>query len=193
MGQEAVRRRYLEINGEHPMTAADDAYVNRQYRELGELCSETGYEVEEVRDWMLAGRLPIPSYLRSDGAEMVPADLFAPVAEVGLDNVREWFVGQWADPATADEEWEAYLSGQYVCLHSVTPVTIQRKTELLQAIDRTSDPVELAAYVDELDALEPEFTGYDRLRFGGPVSRDTHITAVRQRLARAAESSPGAA
>ena len=183
MRQEAVRQRYLELNGTHPMTAADDAYVTRQYRVLGELCRETGHDVDEVRGWMLDGRLPMPSYLRSDGAEMVPADLFEPAAKFGLDHVREWFVAHWPEPATGQEEWEAYLSGQYVCLHSVTPVTIQRKTELVQAIDRTTDPAQLAPLVDELDALEPEFTGYDRLRFGGPVSRDTHITAVRQRLA----------
>jgi hypothetical protein len=183
MSQEAVRQRYLEINGEHPMTAADDAYVTRQYRVLGELCQETGYDVDEVRGWMLDGRLPMPSYLRSDGAEMVPADLFEPAAKFGIEHVHEWFVTHWKDAATAQDEWEAYLSGQYVCLHSVTPLTIQRKAELIQAIDQTTEPTKLASLVDELDALEPEFTGYDRLRFGGPVSRDTHITAVRQRLA----------
>ncbi|GAA1551225.1 DUF6058 family natural product biosynthesis protein [Kribbella lupini] len=183
MRQEAVRRRYLEINGTHPMTETDDAYVTRQYRVLDELCHETGRDVDEVRGWMLDGRLPMPSYLRSDGAEMVPADLFEPAAKFGLDHVREWFVAHWQDPAAGQEEWESYLSGQYVCLHSVTPATIQRKAELVQAIDRTTDPIQLAPLVEELDALEPEFTGYDRLRFGGPVSRDTHITAVRQRLA----------
>jgi hypothetical protein len=183
MSQEAVRQRYLEINGTHPMTAADDAYVTRQYRVLGELCQEAGHDLDEVRGWMLAGRLPMPSYLRSDGAEMVPADLFEPAVKFGLDHVREWFVAHWADSATGQEEWEEYLSGQYVCLHSVTPTTIQRKAELIEAIDRTTDPVDLAPLVDELDALEPQFTGYDRLRFGSPVSRDTHITAVRQRLA----------
>ncbi|WP_432941922.1 DUF6058 family natural product biosynthesis protein [Kribbella sp. CA-253562] len=183
MSQEAVRRRYLEINGTHPMTAADDAYVTRQFRVLSELCEQTGRDLHEVRGWMLDGRLPMPSYLRSDGAEMVPADLFEPADKVGLDNLREWFVAHWPDPATGREEWQAYLSGQYVCLHSVTPATIQRKGELVHAIERTTDPADLKRLVDELDALEPDFTGYDRLRFGGPVSRDTHITAVRKRLA----------
>jgi hypothetical protein len=182
MSQDAVRRRYVEINGTHPMTAADDAYVTRQFRVLSELCQETRHDLDEVRSWMLAGRLPMPSYLRSDGAEMVPANLFEPADKVGLEHLHEWFVAQWSDPAKGQEEWEAYLSGQYVCLHSVTPATIQRKDQLIRAIDRTTDPVDLKPLVDELDALEPEFTGYDRLRFGGPVSRDTHITAVRQRL-----------
>ncbi|MEU5663220.1 DUF6058 family natural product biosynthesis protein [Streptomyces longwoodensis] len=36
--------------------------------------------------------------------------------------------------------------------------------------------------VDELDILERSFTAYDRLRFGGPTSRDTCIDAVRARF-----------
>ncbi|MFC4090091.1 MULTISPECIES: DUF6058 family natural product biosynthesis protein [Micromonospora] len=42
----------------------------------------------------------------------------------------------------------------------------------------------LHALVDELDALEPAFTGYDRLRFGGPTSRDSCVDAVRARYPR---------
>lgn len=77
----------------------------------------------------------------------------------------------------AEQEWRSYLSGQYVCLKSVTPQNIQRKTELVTAIDAAR--AELTKLVDELDALEPPFTAYDRLRFNGPVSRDTHIDALR--------------
>lgn len=113
----------------------------------------------------------------------MPADLFALADRVGLGELREWFVGQWQDVADGKDEWEAYLSGQYVCLHSVTPATIQRKDHLIKAIDAGPDPAELKLLVDELDELEPLFTGYDRLRFDGPVSRDTHITALRARLA----------
>jgi hypothetical protein len=182
MSREAVRQRFLEINGVHPMSAADDDYVTKQFRVLDELCAEQGREADEVRQLMLADKLPMPSYLRSDGAEMVPADLFALADQAGIDDLRQWFVSQWADLADGEDEWAAYLSGQYVCLHSVTPATIRRKGELIAAIDATTDPVELKPLVDELDELEPEFTAYDRLRFGGPVSRDTHITAVRERL-----------
>jgi hypothetical protein len=32
--------------------------------------------------------------------------------------------------------------------------------------------------------LEPPFAAYDRLRFGGPVSRDTCIDAIRERFPR---------
>ena len=181
MSREELRQRYLEINGDHPMSEADDAYVTRQFRVLEELCAEQDREVEAVRRLMLDGGLPMPGYLRSDGAEMVPADLFA-LADEHRDGLREWFVGQWSDVATGNEEWDSYLSGQYVCLHSVTPATIQRKDHLVRGIDSTTDPAELKPLVDELDELEPEFTAYDRLRFGSPVSRDTHITAVRARL-----------
>jgi hypothetical protein len=180
MNRAAVRQRYLEINGVHPMTAEDDAYVNRQFRVLEELCAEHGRDAEEVRALMLAEKLPLPSYLRSDGAEMVPGDFFALADQVGIDALGDWFAGQWADVAEGNAEWKAYLSGQYVCLHSVSPATIRRKAELVAAIDAAADPVEAKPFVDELDALEPEFTGYDRLRFGGPVSRDTHITAYRR-------------
>ena len=77
MSREELRQRYLEINGVHPMSGADDAYVTRQFRVLEELCAEQGRDVEAVRRRMLDGELPMPGYLRSDGAEMVPADLFA--------------------------------------------------------------------------------------------------------------------
>ncbi len=182
MTQEAVAARFREINGVHPMSAEDDAYVSRQYRVLTELCAEHGRDADEVRDLMLAGKLPMPGYLRSDGAEMVPADLFDLADRVGLDELRGWFIAQWQDLADGKDEWEAYLSGQYVCLHSVTPATIQRKDQLMKAIDVTTDPAGLQLLVDELDDLEPDFTAYDRLRFNGPVSRDTHITARREPL-----------
>jgi hypothetical protein len=42
----------------------------------------------------------------------------------------------------------------------------------------------LQVLVDELDALEPKFTAYDRLRFGGPTSRDTCIDAIPAQLQR---------
>jgi hypothetical protein len=36
--------------------------------------------------------------------------------------------------------------------------------------------------VDELESVELPFTGYDRLRFCGPTTRDTLIDAVRARF-----------
>ncbi|AJF63739.1 DUF6058 family natural product biosynthesis protein [Streptomyces vietnamensis] len=191
-----IAERFREVNGDHPMTADDDAYVSAQFVPLDVLCAALGRDADEVRRLMLAGLLPLPGYLRSDGAEMVPRDLFA-LAEAagGVDRLRAWFTGHWEDPDRGDEEWAAYLSGQYVCLHAVTPANIRRKEELTAEItaylaaagaDAAAgvDPspewrAALHARVDALDALEPAFTAYDRLRFGGPVSRDTCVDAPR--------------
>ncbi|MEQ8147030.1 DUF6058 family natural product biosynthesis protein [Streptomyces sp. OP7] len=188
--KQQLTERFREVNGDHPMTDADDAYVGAQFVVLEELCAVQGRDPDEVRRLMLDGRLPLPGYLRSDGAEMVPADLFALADEAGgVDLLEAWFTAHWADPVTGKAEWHAYLSGQYVCLHSVTPATIRRKDQLTAAIcaavdDPDADAVRLHALVDELDALEPAFTAYDRLRFGGPTSRDTCIDAVRARFPR---------
>ncbi|WP_406283582.1 DUF6058 family natural product biosynthesis protein [Embleya sp. NBC_00896] len=164
----AVAERYREVNGDHPMSAADDAYVTREFVTLPVLCATLGLDPDQVRGDMLEGLLPLPSYLRSDGAEMVPADLFA-LAEAagGTARLRSWFVGHWADPAEAEAEWDGYLSGQYVCLRAVSPATIRRKGELMTAIDAAlAAPAPDAApwlarlhwLVDGLDALEPDFT-----------------------------------
>ncbi|MFI8962817.1 DUF6058 family natural product biosynthesis protein [Streptomyces sp. NPDC053493] len=186
-----VARRFREVNGDHPMTAEDDAYVSAQFTPLERLCAALGRDADDARRQMLDGLLPLPGYLRSDGAEMVPADLFDLAAAAGgPDRLRAWFTAHWDDPAEGAAEWEAYLSGQYVCLHHVSPATIRRKAELTAAItDALSDPrpqapawsAALHALVDELDALAPDFAPYDRLRFGGPTSRDTCIDAVRAR------------
>ncbi|MFB8236675.1 DUF6058 family natural product biosynthesis protein [Kitasatospora purpeofusca] len=184
-----LARRYLEVNGEHPMTEADDAYVDRHFAPLEPLCARHGRDPDEVRGHMLAGRLPLPGYLRSDGTEMVAPDLLELVDEAGgLAKLPDWFRGHWEDREEGAEEYESYLSGQNVCLHRLHPVTMRRKAELVRGItealgrpaDGLPDLAALHAMVDELDDLEPPFTAYDRLRFGGPVSRDTCIDAVRR-------------
>ncbi|MGW4162458.1 DUF6058 family natural product biosynthesis protein [Streptomyces sp. NPDC004788] len=189
-----VARRFREVNGGHPMTAEDDAYVSAQFTPLETLCAALGRDAAQTRRQMLAGLLPLPGYLRSDGAQMVPHDLFALAdAAGGPERLRDWFTAHWADPVVGTAEWEAYRSGQYVCLHRVAPDTIMRKDELTAAITdavrspRPESPLwsaALHALVDELDVLEPGFAPYDRLRFGGPTSRDTCIDAVRHRFPR---------
>ncbi|MFE2990626.1 DUF6058 family natural product biosynthesis protein [Streptomyces sp. NPDC059262] len=186
--------RFREVNGNHPMTDADDVYVSAQFVALEELCAVHGRDADAVRQLMLGQRLPLPGYLRSDSAEMVPADLFALADEAGgVELLEAWFTAHWADPITGKAEWNSYLSGQYVCLHSVTPATIQRKDCLTTAISAAANEPDagsaqwserLHALVDELDTLEPAFTAYDRLRFGGPTSRDTCIDAMRTRFPR---------
>lgn len=192
--KQRIAERFREVNGDHPMTAADDAYVSAQFVALEELCAAHGRDGDEVRRLMLARRLPLPGYLRSDGTEMVPSDLFALAEEAGgTDSLEAWFVTHWADPGAGRAEWDAYLSGQYVCLHSVTPATVRRKEQLTAAIGGAEGEPDagsawwlerLHVLIDELDCLEPDFTGYDHLRFGGPTSRDTCITAMRARFPR---------
>jgi len=180
-----IRRRYREINGDHPMTPADEDYVRRLFVPLA--------ADDHIHDLVLERRLPVPSYLLDDGTPMVhPGHLDLLDAAGGPDRVERWFTSHWPaeDDDLAAEEWEAYLSGQYVCLYEVTPGTIQAKTRLIEQIKALVTEIEhspsdgvregLRAAVDELDELEPPFAPhYDRLRFGGPSSRDVWIDAVR--------------
>jgi hypothetical protein len=86
-------------------------------------------------------------------------------------------------------DWERRC-GALSCLRVVEPETIHRKGQLVELIERLDAAVDrddarraaLCTAVDELDALERPFAAYDRVRFG-PVTRDTHIDAVRERHA----------
>jgi hypothetical protein len=180
------------------MTPDDDAYVSEWFAPLDELAAAAGKVADELRSLMLSNRLPLPSYIRSDGTQMVPRDLLELAERAGgFDELPEHFAAHFDDPARAVSEWDAYLAGHFVCLRSVTPETIKRKGELVDAIEAqlARPEPESAAWlgrlhelVDELDALEPPFAPYDRLRFGGPVSRDRLIDDVRERFAAPARS-----
>ena len=170
------------------MTDEDDAYVREHF------VAATPAAIE----LMLAGRLPLPSYVLGDGTPMVPADHGA-LAELagGVDRLRDWFLAFWADdPATGEDEWGHYLSGQYVCLREVTPIRIRMKTarvaEASAAVEvlrrDPHDPVGrglLGQAVDGvlavpgLDAILLPMTAYDRLRFGGPTVRERWVDAPR--------------
>ena len=67
-----LRRQLAElfraVNGDHQMTAADDAYVDVHFTPLEQLCASQGKDVSQARADMIARRIPLPSYLRSDGA-----------------------------------------------------------------------------------------------------------------------------
>ena len=78
-----------------------------------------------------------------------------------------------------------------VCLVRVSPETIYRKEKLVALLDaQLAAPhpddagwcADLRARVDELDSPERAFAPYDRIRFGGRVSRDRVITDVRARF-----------
>jgi Family of unknown function (DUF6058) len=156
------------------LTPEDVTYITANFVPL---------EDEDVRTEIAAGRLPKPAYVLADGTELVAEDHLALVERAGgIDALRDWF------EARAPGEWDAYMSGEYaVCLRSVSPETILRKGALIERIDAllaTRDPPldALRAAVDELDALLRPFAPYDRIRFGGPVSRDRYVSAVRERF-----------
>ena len=153
---------------------------------------------DQLRKLMLVNRLPLPSYIRSDGTQMVARDLLElPRRAGGYEQLPDWFARQFESSRDAIRQWDGYLSGQCVCLRDVLPETMKRKEELVTAITAAieqPDPADpewldsLHQLVDELDALEPPFTTYDRLRFGGPISRDTCIDTVRSRYPRCASA-----
>jgi uncharacterized protein DUF6058 len=180
------------------LTDADRDYVLASFVSLSDLAGAREASVEEIRNLIEDGRLPRPSYVMDDGTEMVPADYFRLVDEAGgVEALRESFLARYREAAgaetarldDAETEWRSYLSGEYgVCLRTVTPETIVRKSALVGAIEgllskrRPDDPrwgEDLRRAVEELDALERPFAPhYDRTRFGGPSSRDRLITAV---------------
>ena len=184
----AVRDRFVAVNGDHPMTDEDDAYVREHF------VAATPAAMEQ----MLAGRLPLPSYVLSDGTPMVPA-AHGELADVagGVDRLHDWFVAFWPDdPATAEAEWGHYLSGQYVCLKEVSPIRIRMKTarvaEASAAVEilrrDPHDPigrgmigqaVDGVLAVPGLDSILLPMTAYDRLRFGGPTVREPWVDAPR--------------
>jgi hypothetical protein len=172
------------------MTEADEAYVRDWYVTLEDVARWAGRDPDELRRLMLADRLPLPSYILPDGSQMVHADYLALLdAAGGPEELPSWFAAHWDDPTTGGEIWAEYLTGGFVCLKSVSPATIRAKDALVTAIDaRLQRPAprdlgwleELHVMVDALDALEPPFAPYDRVRFGGPISRDRCIDDVRQ-------------
>ncbi|GAA1911017.1 GNAT family N-acetyltransferase [Nocardioides hwasunensis] len=185
----SIRDRFVAVNGDHPMTPDDDAYVREHFVAA----------TPEALSLMLERRLPLPSYVLSDGTPMVPAD-HGGLAEIagGVEHLHDWFVAFWEDdPDTGEQEWSAYLSGQYVCLREVNPFRIKQKTERVAeaaaAVDRLRhdphDPVArgmLGEAVDGviavpgLDSLLLPMTAYDRLRFGGPTTRQTWVDRPRE-------------
>ena len=185
----AVHDRFVAVNGDHPMTDADDAYVREHFVPA----------TPEAMRLMLDGLLPLPSYVLSDGTPMVPA-AHGELAEVagGVDALHDWFVAFWPDdPATGEQEWGHYLSGQYVCLRDVTPTRIKAKTERVAEAEAAvellrrdpHDPigrgllgqaVDGVLAVPGLDAILLPMTAYDRLRFGGPTVRERWVDGPRE-------------
>ena len=165
-----VRDRYLAVNGDHPMTEVDDTYVRSGFVPA----------TDEQLALMAAGRVPLPSYLLSDGTPMVPRDHLDPLGWAGgAERLHDWFVGYWPadEQDEAEREWAAYLSGRYVCLQHVTPVGIRDKARWTGRLEEASarlarsprDHVArgmLGEAVARLERLLRPQTSYDALRFG---------------------------
>lgn len=186
--KQSVHDRFVAVNGDHPMTTEDDAYVRENFVAA----------TPDAMRLMLDELLPLPSYVLRDGTPMVPSD-HGRLVEIagGVERLHDWFVAFWeGDDATGEQEWVHYLSGQYVCLKEVNPTRIKQKTERVAeaaaAVDLLrEDPsdgiargmlgeaVDGVIAVPGLDSLLQPMTAYDRLRFGGPTSREQWVDAPR--------------
>ena len=167
-----------------PIAHPDDvAYVQANFMRLDPAARRAGY--------------PGPSYVLEDGAWYVPRDYFE--QEVDSGRFRERYVREaealdLPEPLTgAKEAWEAFLTGIYgVCLREATPENIARKAAFIRDIEALcANPYPeqsqwnqaLRTAVDGLDAIEREFSPvYDRVRFERPPTRDTYISAIRERF-----------
>lgn len=179
----------------------DLPYLRANFVELDALARAHGHEPARVRAAIAERLLPAVPYVLEDGTELVAPDYFELAHLAGsFAALPAWFatayeaaVARYPAAGAAAEQWEAYLSGDYgVCLRAVTPAAIVAKAELVDTIERlTGAPRpddedwrrELRLAVDALDALERPFAAFDRERFGGPVSRDRCVTAVREHFA----------
>lgn len=113
-----------------------------------------------------------------------PADYRAELA-------KSW-VGQSPEEAVTELEWRAFLAGDYgACLRVAWVPSILRKGKLMRTIEElVANPHgnapgwkrRLRQNVESLDRLEMPFAACDRVRWGKPVSRDTHVGAIRQRF-----------
>jgi len=195
-----VRSHFMTGPTTEPTYSSNDlAYLRAEYRMLEDLCVDRSDSPEKTRDAIAAGRLPQPTYVLPEGIELFPPDFFALLDSAGsLAELSNHFTDRHRQAATAvdiptsasEHEWTNYLSGLYgACLRQVTPEAMVAKEQLIWRIEtmtaaaRPDDDAwvtELREAVDALDAIERPFTDYDRQRWGG-TSRDSHITAVREK------------
>lgn len=183
-----------------PIDAQDEEYVRAWFVDLNVLARAHGWSPVDLDDAIAAGRAPAPTYVLPDGTRMVPSDYFALLgAPDERSTVRERFEMRYSrasaprEPSTAEleEAWAGYLSGGFgACLKDVSPESMLAKAQFIDTIEAllaAPQPGDeewmrrLRAAVDGLDGLEKPFAVYDRVHYGGPVSRDRYVTAVRNR------------
>jgi len=187
--------------GRMRLTDADLDYVRDNYVTLAELCADRPETPEQVELLIAQGMMPRPTYVLEDGTGYFPRDYFRLSDEAGgTDELRAAFVARHRaatqkENASDDLEsdWATYLEGVWgVCLRDVTPETIVRKNTLVSSLCELlmlARPTSLEwrealrAQVDELDALEREFSpDYDRGDEQERLpTRDLLITAARER------------
>jgi hypothetical protein len=176
-------------NAQLPASAAEDiAYVRASFVPMD----------DAVRPLVERGLLPRATYVLPDGTPMVPADHAQLLDDADGDPesiaacFAERLVAAGADRSEVEDEYNAWLSGEYgACLHTTSPEAIRAKGGLMDTVSALLVRPEpespqwrttLRFAVDALDALERPFAAYDRERFGGPVSRDRLVTATRERF-----------
>jgi Family of unknown function (DUF6058) len=179
-------------------SAADVAYIQRNYLTLEALCEGRDQTPDEVRALIGRRLLPNPSYVLDDGTEMFPADYFClPDEAGGPGHLREHFAERFRAAGgrrnDLEGDWQGYMSGTYgICLNEVVPETMVRKTALVDSLtELLAEPqpddehwrAKLYRQVEELDVLEREFSpDYDRSeRFDQVPSRDRLISVARER------------
>src|SRR5438093_571883 len=81
-----------------------------------------------------------------------------------------------------DRELAAAVAARYHAVNGHHPMTAEDDAYASEWFVPVEELAAVTSHgVDEIRALEPPFAPYDRLRFGGPVSRDRLITAPRRR------------
>lgn len=195
-----ARVRYVAVM--HPFQEEDLHYIRGAFIDLDVLCQRTGRAPARVFAWIAHRRLPSPVYALPDGTAWVWPGYFDLLDEAGApEALRALFDrryraeaerhGETPTDAQVESNWQGYLDGGFgACLREVTPETVFRKERWVRVLTaQLSAPAPedprwaeaLREGVAALDALERPFAPYDRLRFGGPVSRDRLIVAPRAR------------
>jgi hypothetical protein len=168
----------------------DLAYARAQYR----VVRRPNPELPAPAYWDRAGNAYVPYDYETQEADF---ERFCARANAEMRRRGVAYDGRWLN-----EAWTLYWDGMYgICLKRATPENIVAKNAAIDRIAALLEKVEerdgwhraLMAAVDELDAMERPFCGFDRRYFGRPVSRDTYVDAVRRRYSTsAARRSPRA-
>jgi RimJ/RimL family protein N-acetyltransferase len=181
-----VQQRFRVINGDHPVTPADDAYLAEHFVEV-----PTPLLAE-----MATGAAPMAPYLRSDGTPMMSADLEETIEWAGgLAGLHPWFRDWYAEDEATDfaEDWEEFVRGRWACLKTVRPGQMRRRRRFLAQAETAAARLRVAPRdhlargslgeaVAQLDDLLLPMTDYDRLRFGEPPTRERWVDDVSAEL-----------